>query len=241
MTLGCKACKGSRSARTVGKVDLAAQSGLFFATPAAYLSDQVFSRLPVDGLLIHCPVCTHGGHQDCIRRYYTSQPMRSLHLHEVPARPTHGGVTERLISSAHSGTSSSNLVRQSNIPPRGPGVSLLTANAPSRAASLLSTISTVPSVIAGSTTGTVLSGTDISSDPPSLQIGVTGHSTTLSATELNASSDRDRAETRKESQMMGHPCAAGCGHYCWVASLGQVEAGAGPGFLSGGLPAVSAH
>ncbi|KAH7102395.1 hypothetical protein BKA62DRAFT_113271 [Auriculariales sp. MPI-PUGE-AT-0066] len=203
-------------------------------------------RLPIEGLVIQCPVCTHGGHQDCVRRYYGSQPMRSLHAHEVPARPWH----ERLGLSGSGISSGPSSVRHATMPPaaaRPPahGMSLLTANAPSRAASLLSTISSaVPSpAMTSSASATVSSCADGSSGPVGTGAATATATHTVTTTEKNSSVDggQNGAAARRTPTMMGHPCAAGCGHYCWVASMGQGQSDAAGGFLGLQVAGVAAH
>jgi hypothetical protein len=36
------------------------------------------SRLPVRTMLFQCPICRHGGHQECYVRYYMARPMVDL-------------------------------------------------------------------------------------------------------------------------------------------------------------------
>ncbi|EJD41071.1 hypothetical protein AURDEDRAFT_186730 [Auricularia subglabra TFB-10046 SS5] len=128
-------------------------------------------RLPVQGLMILCPVCTHGGHQDCMRKYYPQQPMRAMPQPDLPAHPgQHVHAHLHRDASPHQ-------------------VSLLTAAAPSRAGSMLSTTSTSASA------------------------------TSTYYTADSSEKERDREEPRERTRpLMGHPCAAGCGHFCWVAN-----------------------
>lgn len=41
-------------------------------------TDHKKSHLPVRTLLFQCSVCSHGGHQDCYRRFYMERPMVEL-------------------------------------------------------------------------------------------------------------------------------------------------------------------
>lgn len=94
-------------------------------------------HLPVRTLLFQCSVCTHGGHQDCYRRYYMGHPMVDI--------PT---------SLSDRGRS---LIRERD------------------------------------------------------DDGEEGEEVTCS-------------EGRGERTLAGHPCAAGCGHYCWATVGGHLDA-----------------
>ncbi|KZV97010.1 hypothetical protein EXIGLDRAFT_642556 [Exidia glandulosa HHB12029] len=126
-------------------------------------------RLPIQGLMILCPVCTHGGHQDCMRKYYPQQPMRPIPSGQpdTPVFPPHPAVA-----------------------PIPLPISLLTAGAPSRTSSILSTATTA------STTSTFY---------------------TANSDDKQQYKEEPSSGNEKTRALMGHPCAAGCGHYCWVA------------------------
>ncbi|KAI0044133.1 WD40 repeat-like protein [Auriscalpium vulgare] len=104
-------------------------------------------HLPVRSMLFHCAVCSHGGHQDCYRRYYMERPMVEI------ARPP----TPPPTATTHRG----------------------------RSVSRSSTVTTVED-------GEPWEGR---TDPVTLS-----NSLPLAR------------------PLMGHPCAAGCGHFCWVAN-----------------------
>ena len=42
------------------------------------------SHLPVRSLMFQCPICMHGGHQDCYREYYSRRPPDEGPLPAVP-------------------------------------------------------------------------------------------------------------------------------------------------------------
>ncbi|KAA1475838.1 hypothetical protein DENSPDRAFT_449486 [Dentipellis sp. KUC8613] len=119
-------------------------------------------HLPVRKMLFHCAICSHGGHQECYRRYYLERPMV-----EIPTPPS---------------------------PPQA----------------------TVP---ATHTRGR------------SLSRGSNGH-TALGDEEVKPEKEKEKEKEKDVSgagnavngaqglgrQLMGHPCATGCGHFCWIGN-----------------------
>ncbi|ETW85124.1 hypothetical protein HETIRDRAFT_424556 [Heterobasidion irregulare TC 32-1] len=108
------------------------------------------SHLPVRAMLFQCPVCSHGGHQECYRRYHAEQPMLEVHMPPSPSL--------------------------SEIGLRGRSLSR--------------------------------SGTEMAEDEGS-------NSTDGKFEASGLPTPATLAQTRR---LMGHPCAAGCGHYCWMAN-----------------------
>lgn len=67
-------------------------------------------HLPVRSLLFQCSVCTHGGHQECYRRYYMERPMDVLppalsrgRQHRRPQNGTNGDAAESDIHTDEAG------------------------------------------------------------------------------------------------------------------------------------------
>ena len=113
--------------------------------------DLCFSRLPVRTMAFHCPVCSHGGHLHCYRRYYVDQPLTELLTHP---------------------SSLSNDIEAISGQDRG------------RSVSRNSTATTI--VDEGN------AYLDVKADrPPSPALS---------------------------RLVLGHMCASGCGHYCWVSN-----------------------
>jgi len=103
-------------------------------------------RLPVRVLLFQCSVCSHGGHQECYRRYYMRRPMTELPTLFLPASELRGRSMTRDVSPA--------LGDDRNSP-----------------------------------------------------VGGFDHPV-----------EHSPVQARQAAKLVGHPCAAGCGHYCWAAS-----------------------
>lgn len=141
------------SARTVEPILPGAPYGQFLnLLPLGKYSRQHVSpsHLPVRAMLFQCPVCSHGGHQECYRRYHAEQPMLEVHMPPSPSL--------------------------SELGLRGRSLSR--------------------------------SGTEIAEDEGS-------NSTDGKFEASGLPTPATLAQTRR---LMGHPCAAGCGHYCWMAN-----------------------
>lgn len=127
-------------------------------------------HLPVRALLFKCPVCMHGGHQECYRNYYTRRPLVELAGPEPPES-------------------------------RRPRLSTIS----------IPDLGTVPKK-SGRVPSRSRSATGIDSDGSSDDSHGMGGSTT-SGGDLT---DNDVPTLRQA--MHGHPCAAGCGHFCWAVT-----------------------
>lgn len=156
------------------------------------------SHLPVNGLFFFCQGCAHGGHQECYRKYISSRPLSERRPAKAEAPPTpEGAITiPRARSFAVSGVSS-----------RTP-----TTFGPSPAIASLVDIqqqltrdghsSPSPSSIARAS-------------PPSEE----GSRSDLLGLPPSWLSNTGAAPAAAESRHIRyHPCASGCGHYCWATT-----------------------
>ncbi|KAF9807356.1 hypothetical protein IEO21_08250 [Rhodonia placenta] len=148
----------------------ATTTSLSQAHPCARDANAPLRHLPVRALLFKCPVCMHGGHQECYRNYYTRRPLVELAGPEPPES-------------------------------RRPRLSTIS----------IPDLGTVPKK-SGRVPSRSRSATGIDSDGSSDDSHGMGGSTT-SGGDLT---DNDVPTLRQA--MHGHPCAAGCGHFCWAVT-----------------------
>lgn len=67
-----KAIESSASSKPPGEIP---DGGFAFCPNCRRLASQCsICQLPVRGLLLHCVVCSHGGHQSCYRDFYAALP-----------------------------------------------------------------------------------------------------------------------------------------------------------------------
>jgi hypothetical protein len=159
------------------------------------------SHLPVNGLLFFCQGCSHGGHQECYRKYIALHPLseRRPAKAEAPSTPDGATTIPRARSFAVSGVSS----RISTAFGPSPAIASLvdiqqqltrdSHNGPSPSP---------PSVVIASPPSDEGSRSDLLGPPP----------TWLS----NANTNPVVAESY---HIRYYPCASGCGHYCWAATV----------------------
>ncbi|KAL6299508.1 hypothetical protein BKA93DRAFT_805989 [Sparassis latifolia] len=133
-------------------------------------------HLPVRTLLFKCPVCMHGGHQECYRNYYMRRPMVEL---TSPSFPPPG--ERQSLSGSDPG--------MTVVPPRTRG------RATSRS---------------GSTTG----GDSDGGSDDSRGTGIRS----IMAEGRTGIDGGERVYDVSVQVLLGHPCAVGCGHHCWVVN-----------------------
>ena len=122
-------------------------------SPLTLLRTRSHSHLPVRKMMYQCATCSHGGHQECFRRYYMEQPMVEISASlSLPAREVGG---------------------------RGRSLSRSSTGVYSEESATTTTTSTA-------------------TDP--------------------AKPDIVPGSTVQPRLLMGHRCAAGCGHFCWIAN-----------------------
>ncbi|KAF8266596.1 hypothetical protein EI94DRAFT_1848453 [Lactarius quietus] len=148
-----------RLARPARHLQLGAPSGTVLCTllnEKAHLQRSYRLPQPSSGKVhaLHCGICSHGGHQDCYRRFYEKMPMVFTPHHWHPPPQHHRETPHRLARS----TSRSN---------------------------------------------------DGEADDTNALPDCTFDTSTVTP----ASS----------GQLLGHPCAAGCGHFCWVTNLREED------------------
>ncbi|KAI0093423.1 hypothetical protein BDY19DRAFT_923627 [Irpex rosettiformis] len=128
-------------------------------------------HLPVRALAFTCPICMHGGHQECYQQYHTRRPLISV-------TPT---VTEPT-SLPYLNPNNSNGSQRSQRPPLGPRASSVGREDREGSDDGISTREGDGSLVGSKITETM-------GDPSVSNVAI-----------------------------QGHPCAAGCGHYCWATN-----------------------
>lgn len=193
-------------------------SRLLLPSEEALFLNAFRSRLPVRGLHFWCAVCSHGGHHDCFRNYYLRRPM-------FPSSGRDGAAD--FASPGRLGWGLGAMIKRPDTE-RGPD------SADSSRFSVRDSDAASTDSDAGTTRTREREGSIMSTGLPSVAsigaaIGITHPSKsgrekdtdTEKSRDQDSDRDRDRIRDRKASdkkRLMGHPCAAGCGHICWLTN-----------------------
>ncbi|KAG8907882.1 hypothetical protein FRB99_001741 [Tulasnella sp. 403] len=155
-------------------------------------------RLPVKGLHFFCPVCTHGGHHECYRQYYLRRPM-------LPTTPAANGTP---------GTDGWGLAVLTKPPEKEKQVPQVEGEYYARGDRRDSDPLDPKSIVAA--------GLNSVASTMGLAIGV-GKEKEKVEKEKEKEPVRERLGGPREGasagvgkKVVGHPCAAGCGHFCWI-------------------------
>ncbi|OCH91390.1 WD40 repeat-like protein [Obba rivulosa] len=181
-------------------------------------------HLPVRALVLACPVCSHGGHPDCLQKYYrgrpltqisapsraSSSPRHSRHPSHVPNQHPPSGLALSLSGGARASAS--------------PAPSSATFTAEPRRASPPRKERSASVSGAGERRGRAMSrgASGSLSNPPLVRAasddgeggGSRGGEEGSGAGQLSRLVEEESVDERR---LWAHPCAAGCGHFCWAA------------------------
>ncbi len=172
------------------------------------LTPSFVSRLPVRGLLFFCPVCSHGGHHECYREYYLHRPM--VPFGSKGARPSlvsfggQGWGLAALVKSSGIGAPDSSNRHSVDRPESALSHSDLSSSLSKerdREGSILTSVASLAVLGLGANTK--------EKAPPRDPEKPVMHE--------EREYPRDKPKDSR-GRLMGHPCAAGCGHHCWSAN-----------------------
>ncbi|EMD38736.1 hypothetical protein CERSUDRAFT_112461 [Gelatoporia subvermispora B] len=178
-------------------------------------------HLPVRALVLACPVCAHGGHPDCLQKYYKDRPLTQI---SAPSCPP----------------SSPRRSQPSQQPPSGLSLSLSGSGRPSASPAPSALVTPIPEPrrlspprkersasvsVTGERRGRAMSrgGGGSLSIPPLLRTAShdgegdgtrPGEDDESSAARMSRMMEEGSVDERR---LWAHPCAAGCGHFCWAA------------------------
>ncbi|PPQ63564.1 hypothetical protein CVT24_004861 [Panaeolus cyanescens] len=166
-------------------------------------------RLPVRSLLFQCSVCHHGGHEACYERYYMETPMRDLSMttaRYLPSSNASSGDDIGVPSLANTGSGSMpgvNLRGRSS-----KGSEITSVGLPATDDDAMSMTSGISTQSYGRTFFPNAAGFD----------SPAGTSPVRSVPGTRPGRGRTGGDSGVYTRLAGHPCAAGCGHFCWAAS-----------------------
>ncbi|KIJ44118.1 hypothetical protein M422DRAFT_67733 [Sphaerobolus stellatus SS14] len=163
-------------------------------------------HLPVRKLLIHCSTCGHGGHQTCYHAFYLSHPPTEFAgtlNHGVPLSVSSSSMTSSILS--------------------GTATSMTPSSSYNSSGGISDSSGTTETQYWSMSDGEVLKGSG------------SGGSFEEEADDESKDGDKERdretqdgggshigiaANLSKKVRMrvLGHACAAGCGHFCWAAN-----------------------
>ncbi|KIO31556.1 hypothetical protein M407DRAFT_131376 [Tulasnella calospora MUT 4182] len=194
-----------------------AEGGYGFCTNCRRASARCsICRLPVRGIHFFCPICSHGGHHECYRNYYLKRPLMSPTRDDAASFGVPGSDGWGLSAlSKHreatrtetDDTDSLRSERRDSNPP-DPEKVMGPPKEREREGSIVSGLTTSVASLASLGLG--------SSVGSRLERG------SVKEKERDAMSTRERERPREreaaKKRLMGHPCAAGCGHFCWMTN-----------------------
>ncbi|EAU84127.2 hypothetical protein CC1G_08668 [Coprinopsis cinerea okayama7 len=160
-------------------------------------------RLPVRSLLFQCSICKHGGHQSCYRKFYLQHAM-------VELPDTHPAAFFPASESSERGRT---LSRQQE---------RLSEDDQGSISSTRRSVADVSTSRGGITDGSSNKGGGASlsmlpMDTSSTRGSIIGSSSIMGDTNSEIA-DSPAGTDQSVTRLMGHPCAAGCGHFCWAAN-----------------------
>ena len=174
------------------------------------------SHLPVRALMYQCPVCMHGGHQDCYRLYYTRRPPDRAAPQVLPTLHRAG----RSLDVVHLGLSLGPAANPTPAPApnpnadanQGPGSNPASASNPSSSGA--QPASGPPRARALSRANSTATTCDGESDDG----GEGGEGEGGMAGSYGSASARGFGPASASGSVLGRLCAAGCGHHCWAVN-----------------------